>query len=148
MKVRLKTMSIIYGFYNTLREHYASANQTTRCVIRFAFAAAFATLLMASVESILPVLLASTALYWGMYLRLCVLGGASIRGNFVRLLIMGGICNLISNLGCRLISEILLEALRWPQTITVFIGQFAITYLTGRLFAALFLKGAAQKSCS
>ena len=80
MKVRLKTMSIIYGFYNTLREHYASAEPTTRCAIRFALVTAFAGLLMASIESTLLTVLIGAALSWGMYLRLCAHGGAQIGG--------------------------------------------------------------------
>ena len=141
-------MSIIYGFYNALREHYASAEQTTRCVIGFAMATAFVGLLMASSEATLLTVLISAALSWGMYLRLCVLGGAPIRENGVRLIIVGGLCNLISGIGMGLMNAILAEVLHWPAAVSSFIAIFAGTYLVGRLFVALFHRNARQKSCS
>ena len=141
-------MSIIYGFYNTLREHYASAEPTTRCAIRFALVTAFAGLLMASIESTLLTVLIGAALSWGMYLRLCAHGGASIRENGVRLIIVGGLCNLISGIGVGLMNTILAEVLHWPTAVSSFIAIFAATCLVGRLFVVLFLRRAGQKSCS
>lgn len=141
-------MSIIYGFYNTLREHYVSAEQTTRCVIRFALVTAFAGLLMAASEATLLTVLIGAALSWGMYLRLCMLGGAPIKENAVRLIIVGGLCNLISGIGVGLMNAILAEALHWPVAVSSFIAMFAATYLVGRLFVVLFHRRARQKSCS
>lgn len=141
-------MTIIYGFCNALREHYDSAEPTTRCIIRFALVSAFAGLLMASWEATLLTVLIGAALSWGMYLRLCALVGAPIKAYAVRLIIVGGVCNVISNIGVSLINGLLSEALRWPGAISAFIALFAATYLVGRLFVALFRRRAGQKSCS
>ena len=141
-------MSIIYGFYNTLREHYASAEQTTRCVILFSLVTAFAGLLLASSEVTLLTVLIGAALSWGMYLRLCVLGGASIKENSVRLIIIGGICNLINGLGVGLMNVILAEVIHWPAVVSSFLAFFAGAYLVGRLFVVLFHRRTRQKSCS
>ena len=141
-------MSIIYGFCNTLREHYSSANQTTRSTIRFAVATAFVSLLATSIEAWLPAALIGAALTWGMYVRLCALGGASVKSNVVRFLIVGVACNALSSIGGNLLNTLLTEALRWSESVSTFIVMFAGTYLAGRLFVVLFNRKARQASCA